>query len=203
MLKSVLIEKTVKRGDELLKADILLGNGECVYLAGIPVNHFNNHPDAAAFVRHTYGMSPAEAFLARSIMLGSLADIKPRPGDMVVYDGSGEYDCMTMVSDEPYGAERAHKAGIGFINGNPMSPDYPDSPDGMLVTFNSYTPFRENGAVDASGGPVPRIKADKLTLIGLREATFKMWYDGYPKADGTGTFKMNVPCWRWDGNAAD
>jgi len=140
-----------------------------------------NEKDAGAWVQHVYGLRPSEARKG-NIVIRSIADRAPRPGDVVVYDGSGPFDTYQKQNNG---------GGLGVLECHA---------GGLMVCF-AASAFREHSRVSCSGGPATWLKSEHLTFEGLIDRSFWRWGRGFSGSGEGGHYTITVPLWRWDGVA--
>jgi hypothetical protein len=140
---------------------------------GIEIMAFHDEKAAGAWCQHVYGETLRGARV-NGFELVRLANRQPKPGDAVIYDGSGAYTL-------------AHGRGVL------------DAICGELACCFAASAFRVDDSVSCSGGPLPFIDPADLRLVGLYDQRFWRWHAGYSGAGQGGDYYMTVPLWRWNG----
>lgn len=169
--------------NETMNGNLVRNEGVVVTNKGFEIMCFDNKKSAGAFIQQVYLLKPYEA-KEHGILISSLKDRQPKSGDVVFYDGLGKFGSVGIEKDEP-GAR-------GVIQ---------TFHDRMQICFRASA-YRNKDSVDCSGGPLPFINPESLTLIGLKEQVFWNWHDGNVGAGQAGYYKMIVPLWRWNGTCS-
>ena len=146
---------------------------------GNEIEFCENYKNAGAWVMHVYGKTPHEARKI-GVEIHKIEDRGPKPGDVVIYDGSGPSKTYQ---------EENNQGGIGVLE---MSA-------GSLMVMFSPSAWREEGHLSISGGPGIWLSPRNLVYNGLYRQKFWRWHAGFAGAGEGGDYWMTVPMWRWDG----
>lgn len=168
---------------------------------------FGNKKDAGAWLQHIYGLRIYPASKEGIFLMGDdsngfqvVRDCStsrevgveivpltrgPKAGDYATYKGGGKSRYDYLVKD------RESISGI-------LDHVYDDDSFGLCFSASCY---REWGHISSSGGPVPRVKEEDLTFVGLHSTRFWRWHDGMAGASQGGDYYINVPHWVWNGGS--
>lgn len=181
-----MVETIVKlTADEDYRVTILKMNGGIVLRGDTEVEFFYDRKDAAAWLQHVYGISYWEA-KEKGIVVKSFHGRGPKAGDAITYRGGGKWDYL--LNGDNHKPDKTERNGIL---------DHSYGRDSFGITFGASA-NREEASVSCSGGPVPWIKAESLTLIGLKQTMFWRWGTTSGAGQG-GNYYINVPHWLWNG----